>query len=62
MNKFAKFGGATLATLAVGAHAAVPAEVSTGLSTMGADAVTVAGVVLVAIIAVFAIKFLRKGI
>jgi hypothetical protein len=43
-------------------YAAVPTEVTTALSTIQADALTVAGVVLVAIIAVFAFKFLRKGI
>ena len=44
------------------AMAAVPADVTTALSTMQDDALTVAGVVLVAIVAVFAFKFLRKGL
>lgn len=47
--------------LAVSAHAAVPTEVTTALSDMKADALTVAGMVLVAIIAVVAFKFMRKG-
>lgn len=44
------------------AMAAVPTEVSTALTDMKADALTVAGIVLVAIIAVAAIKFIRKGL
>ncbi len=47
--------------LASQAHAAVPADVSTALTDMKADALTVAGLVLVAIIAVVAFKFMRKG-
>lgn len=47
--------------LAGAAHAAVPAEVSTSLTDMKADALTVAGLVLVAIIAIAAFKFMRKG-
>lgn len=53
---FATVGGA-LAPV----YAAVPADVTTALTDMKADALTVAGVVLVAIIAVLAIKFIRKG-
>ncbi len=44
------------------AHAAVPDEVTTALTDMKADGVAVAGLVLVAIIAVFAFKFMRKGL
>ena len=65
MNKFARFVAAPAAAslaLVGAAHAAVPAEVTTSLGTLSADAVTMATVVLVALIAVFAIKFLRKGI
>ena len=43
------------------AFAAVPAEVSTALTDMKADALTVAGLVIVAFIAVMAFKFMRKG-
>lgn len=43
------------------AFAAVPTEVTTALDTMKADALVVAGLVLVAIIAVAAFKFMRKG-
>lgn len=44
------------------AYAAVPANVTTALDTIGTDALTVAGVVLVAIVAIYAFKFLRKGL
>lgn len=44
------------------AMAAVPTDVTTALTDMKADALTVAGVVLVAIIAVAAVKFIRKGL
>lgn len=47
--------------LASQVHAAVPADVTTALTDMKADALTVAGLVLVAIIAVVAFKFMRKG-
>lgn len=43
------------------AMAAVPAEVTTAVDTMKADATTIAGAVLVAIVAVLAFKFLRKA-
>lgn len=42
--------------------AAVPADVTTALTDMKADALVVAGVVLVALIAVAAVKFIRKGL
>ncbi|MFN5048839.1 major capsid protein [Roseateles sp.] len=44
-----------------GAHAAVPAEITTAISTMQADGVTVATAFVVAAIAVAAIKFLRSA-
>lgn len=44
-----------------GAHAAVPAEITTAISTMQADGVTVATAFVVASIAVAAIKFLRSA-
>jgi len=52
---------AALAATAGSAFAAVPTEVSTAMADMKADALTVAGLVLVAIIAVAAFKFMRKG-
>lgn len=44
------------------AHAAVPVNVSTALTDLQADALTVAGIVLAAIVAVYAFKFIRKGL
>lgn len=43
------------------AFAAVPADVTTALTDMKADALTVASLVTVALIAVMAFKFMRKG-
>lgn len=42
--------------------AAVPAEVTTALSSAGTDSVTVAGAVLVVIVGIFAIKLMRKAL
>lgn len=44
------------------AHAAIPAGVSTALEDLSTDALTVAGIVLAAIVAVYAFKFIRKGL
>lgn len=54
---------AALGTAAMGnVYAAVPADVTTALGDMKADGLVIAGVVLVATIAVFAFKFMRKGL
>lgn len=44
------------------AHAAIPEGVTTALGALSTDALTVAGVVLAAIVAVYAFKFIRKGL
>jgi len=44
------------------AFAEVPAEVTTAVASMKTDGLVVAGAVLVAIIAIAAIKFIRKGL
>lgn len=65
MNKMFRRGAAALGSLAVtagSAFAAVPAEVTTAVGDMKTDGLVVAGAVLVAIIAIAAIKFLRKGV
>lgn len=64
MNKFARFGlvPASLALAMLSARAEVPATVTTALASLQADALTVAGVVLAAIVAVYAFKFIRKGL
>jgi hypothetical protein len=54
-------GTALVGGVAAPVLAAVPADVTTAISDMKADALTVAGAVLVAIIAVMAIKFIRRG-
>ena len=52
---------AAASSLAVAAQAAVPADITTAISTMQADGVTVATSFVVAAIAVAAIKFLRSA-
>ena len=65
MNKIFRFVPKTAALVSatfVGAsHAVVPASVTAAITEMQADGVLIAGAVLVAIIAVMAVKFLRKG-
>ncbi|MBU4422853.1 MAG: hypothetical protein KKG12_03660 [Gammaproteobacteria bacterium] len=63
MKKFVRFASVPAIVLAgVGsAHAAVPADITTAISTMQTDGVTVATAFVVAAIAVAAIKFLRSA-
>lgn len=61
-KKAMKYGSGAVAMVSGAAHAAVPVAVDTAITTMAADAVTVATAVLVAIIGVVAIKFIRKGL
>jgi len=67
MNKFARFArpaaiGGALVSLVGAAQAEVPAVVNTALASLSTDALTVAGIVLAAIVAVYAFKFIRKGL
>lgn len=62
MNKFARFVPVALLAGAGSAFAEVPADVSTALGTMKTDALVIAGLVLVAIIAIKAFSFMKKGI
>jgi len=56
-------GVGTGLSLVVGqAHAAIPAAAQTALDDLKTDASAVAGIVLAAVIIVFAIKFARKGL
>ncbi len=57
-----KIGGSVVALAPLSVFAAVPADVTTALTDMKADALSVAAIVLVAIIAVAAVKFIRKGL
>lgn len=52
---------AFVAATAAPAFAAVPADVTTAIADLKTDGLTVATAFLVAIIAIAAIKFLRKG-
>ena len=67
MNRFksisARLALVPAATLAAAgaAHAAVPTDVTDALVVMKDDALVVAGLVLIAFIAVAAFKFMRKG-
>lgn len=54
--------GTGLAVAGGNAMAAVPTEVSTALSDAKADGVTVAGLVLVVIIAIAAFKFIQRAL
>lgn len=68
MNKFARViatkkaavGGSLLA-LGAAAHAEVPAAVATAIGDMKTDGVSMATLVLVAVIAVGAVLFLKKA-
>lgn len=66
MRNFVKRAGALVAVapafIGSAVHAAVPAGVTTALEDMGEDSITIATVVLVAIIALAAFKFMRRGI
>ncbi len=54
--------GASLLAGYTAAQAAVPASVTAALADLSADSLVVAGVVLTAIVAVFAFKFIRRGL
>ena len=59
MKKIVSF----LAAIApLSAFAAVPADVSTAISTAGTDGAAVAGLVLVAVVGIFAFTLMRKGL
>lgn len=60
MFRFAPIAG--LLTLAASAHAAVPTEVTAAVDAMKADGLVIAAAVLVAVIAVAAVKFLRRAL
>lgn len=63
-NQVKKYGSAVLASATVGAGqalAAVPAEVTTAMSDMKSDGITVATAFLVAAIVIAAFLFMKKG-
>lgn len=51
----------SLATLGASVQAAVPVAVTTAIGEMQTDGIAVATLVLVAVIALAAIKFIRRG-
>ncbi len=64
LRRFAKPSALSAGALALStrAMAEIPAEVTTNTSAIKTDGVTIATAILVAIVAVFAIKFLRRGL
>jgi len=63
MNKLSRVVvPASLLAVGSSAFAAVPAAVTTAVADIQTDAVAIATTVLIAIVAVFAIKFIRKGL
>ena len=58
-KKFAAFAAAVVTPLA--SYAAVPTDVSTAITTAGADMATVAGAVFVAIIGLLGFKLMRRA-
>ena len=66
MNKMFRFvriaSPAALVAYGASAHAALPTDVTSALDGLKADGVSMATAVLLAIVAIFAIKFLRKGL
>ena len=59
---FVRLAAMSLVATAGSAMAAVPPEVTTAIGDMKTDGLVVAGAVLVAIIAIAAVKFIRKGL
>jgi hypothetical protein len=57
-----KVAGVLVGVAPVAAFAAVPTEVTSALADGKADALTVAGLGLVIIIAIAAFKYMRKGV
>ena len=63
INQVVKYGaGASLMSLAVAAHAAIPAGVTEKIEEMGVDGATVAWAVLIGLVAIVAIKYIRKAL
>lgn len=56
-----KIGSAVVAVAPLSAFAAVPADVTTAITTAGTDMATVAGAVFVAIIALLGFKLMRRA-
>lgn len=61
MKRIALLAPLSLAGMSA-AHAEVPAAVTTAVAALGTDAMSIATTVLVAVVTVFALKFIRKGL
>lgn len=57
-----KIGGVLVSFAPLSAFAAVPTDISTALTAAKDDGLVVAGLVLVAIIAMYAFKLMRRGL
>lgn len=63
MNAIRKFGlPGALGLAAVNSYAALPTGVDTAISDAGTDGKTLAVAVLVALIGIFAVKLMRRGL
>lgn len=64
LRRFAKPAALSAGVLALSTRvmAEIPAAVTTDTAAIKTDGVTIATAILVAIVAVFAIKFLRRGL
>lgn len=62
MRNYLKLAAAGVTLAAANAYAAVPAGITTALEDIGEDGSTVATTILLAVVAIFAIKFLRRGL
>ncbi len=62
MKKYLAGLAGSAALLPVVAHAAVPTTVSDALTTASADGATVAGLVIAAVVAIFAFTLMRKAL
>lgn len=54
--------GASLMSFAFAANAAVPADVTTAIDSIGVDGSTVAWAVLIGLVAIVSIKYIRKAL
>ena len=62
INQVVKYGaGASLMSLAVAAHAAVPAGVTDKIDEMGVDGATVAWAMFLGLLAIVVVKYMRKS-
>ena len=62
INQVVKYGaGASLFSMAVAANAAVPADVTTAINSIGVDGATVAWAFFLGLLAIVVVKYMRKS-